>query len=336
MNVIPTPTASVPYTLNLVNLFQGTTIVTVICQLSTEKFEEWQINTYNAIMNAYNVQKSRYDDAVNSTLIRKGYSDIKGKNPFYNRETEKLELKKGCISILTAQHYEAFDSVKKNVAPYGYPEINFDEAFVDGEYIRRFEQSFEWNNMTYLFYPYFWGNKEDWSIVSKLDDEDPLFARFLQAGAARVIVPVRPGFERTIIDYLEIESDWNAEGTVVTEGNETDPFYLSIVDEIKSQTGNNSIDGKGTLEVTKNSRNISGTATEFRPEDENRRIIIKGKTYIIKEVQSDTQIVLSSEYTGDNDDEVIYSLGGFLVGQPWQVKLPTNLIKLGEGSSLIR
>ena len=165
-------------------------LINIACTLSIDKYTEWQLNIFNAIMNAYNAQKSRYDDAVRTTIIRKGYSEIKGKNPLYNRETEKLELKKVCISILTSQRYDTFDAVKKNVSPYGYPEIvDFNEANIDGKYVRRFEQAFEWTNMTYLFYPYFWGNKEDWVMLSKLDDDDPLFARFLQAGGSKSASP---------------------------------------------------------------------------------------------------------------------------------------------------
>lgn len=165
-------------------------------------------------------------------------------------------------------------------------------------------------------------------MLSKLDDDDPLFARFLQAGAARVQVPVRPGFVKTIIEYLEIEDEWNAEGTVITEGDETDHVNLSIVEELKSQSGNNSVDGKGTLKVTKNSTAVTGTDTEFSCYDENRRIIIKGKTYVIKKVEDKTKITLTSAYTDVNDPETIYALGGILVGQSWEVKLPTNLLKI--------
>ena len=78
-----------------------------------------------------------------------------------------------------------------------------------------------------------------------------------------MLVPVRPGFEKTIIDYLEIEEEWNADGTVIPEGNETDSLNISIVDEIKSQTGNNTIDGKGTLKVNKGSATIIGKDTQF-------------------------------------------------------------------------
>jgi hypothetical protein len=254
-----------------------------------------------------------------------------GRNPFYNRELEKLELKRGCISLLTGQRFDLFDSVKKNVPPFGYPEIvDFNEALVDGEYIRRFEQAFEWTNMTYVFYPYFWGNKEDWVMLSKIEDDDLLFSRFLQAGAARVLVPVRPGFEKSIVEYLELEDEWNAEGTVIPEGNEIDPLNISIVDEIKSQTGNNSVDGKGTLKVKKDGTVIIGSDTGFSSYDENRRIIIKGKTYIIRKVESETKIILASKYTDNDETGVIYSLGGILVGQSWDVKLPTNLIKLDD------
>ena len=69
-------------------------------------------------------------------------------------------------------------------------------------------------------------------------------------------------------------------------------------------------------------------------------IVIKGKTYIIKKVESETEIVLTSNYTDDNEADnetgVIYSLGGILVGQPWEVKLPTNLVKLDTNDTLIR
>lgn len=331
------PGSTVYYTIDSNHMYTYSVIIDVLCTLSDSKFAEWQLNTYNSIINTYNDQKSRYDSTIEAARLRTGFSEIKGKNPFFNREIEKTELKKGCLSILTAQRYEAFDAVKKNVAPHGYPEIvEFDEAMVDGEYIRRFEQAFEWPNMTYVFYPYFWGNKEDWVMLSKLDDEDQLFSRFLQAGASRVLVPVRPGFEKTVIDYLELETEWNAEGTVVTEGDEIDSVNMSIVEEIKSQSGNNSVDGEGTLKVKKGSVDITGTETEFsRYSDENRRIIIKGVTYVIKKVMGKTKIVLTSAYTDNDDTGVIYALGGILVGQSWKVKLPTNLVRLDPNAEVL-
>ena len=70
------------------------------------------------------------------------------------------------------------------------------------------------------------------------------------------------------------------------------------------------------------------------PDDENRRIIIKGKTYIIKKVVNEKKIVLTSKYIEDDDEETIYSLEGILVGQSWRVKLPTNLVKLDSNITI--
>jgi hypothetical protein len=40
-----------------------------------------------------------------------------------------------------------------------YPEIDITEARSEGKYIQFLEQPFEWDEITYLFYSYFWGEK---------------------------------------------------------------------------------------------------------------------------------------------------------------------------------
>lgn len=57
----------------------------------------------------------------------------------------RTELKKNCISIITGQHYSAFNSILPS--PYG-PQINLYEAEAEGEYVKFFEQAFEWENMS--------------------------------------------------------------------------------------------------------------------------------------------------------------------------------------------
>ncbi len=286
-------------------------------------------------MNAYNDQKSRYDNAVETARIRAGDNQIGGTNPLMNRETEKTELKKGCISLLTAQSFETFDAMKRNVAPYGYPEIAFADARAEGRYIQFFENAFEWINMTYVFYPYFWGKKDDWVMVSQLSDDDPLYTRFLQAGAARVQVPVRPGFECSMLNYLKGSGIWDVKGCLVnTEDGIADPLHVSVLDELKEELGNQNIEGKGRLTVKKDDPKVIGTETEFTWNDENKRIIIKGRTYVIKQVVSPTQIQLTEKFIGANESDVRYSMGAKLVGEPWEVKLPTDLVMIDEHKTL--
>src|SRR5207249_2475287 len=97
-----------------------------------------------------------------------------------------------------------------------------------------------------------------------------------------------------------------------------------------SQTGNNNVEGVGTLSVTKGTPQVSGAGTEFSADDVSRRIIIGGVTYVIKSVQDPLSIALTTPFTGDTAQGLEYALGGKLVGQPWEVKLPTDLVKLDD------
>jgi hypothetical protein len=326
LHLDPTPTVTV--SINSLGFHNWEVIATVFTTLSPEKFQEWQLKTFASIMNAYRDLKSAFDAAVKEARLQAQDGTISGTNPANNRVTEQTELKRGCISLLTGQRFDLFDAVNRNVAPFGHPEIDFAEAKAEGAYIQVFEQTFEWNNMVYLFYPYFWGKKSEWVTIAQLTDNDPLFGQFLRAGAARVQVPVRVGFEDAILTYLSTGELWAGEGTLVNSEGGPDTQHLSIIDELKSQSGNNNIEGLGTLNVTKNNVTVRGSGTAFTSSDESRRIVIGGATYLIKSVQDDETITITKPYTGDTAQGLRYALGGVLVGQPWEVKLPTNLVKL--------
>jgi hypothetical protein len=176
--------------------------------------------------------------------------------------------------------------------------------------------------------------KDDFSL-----DEDPLFASFLQAGAARVQVPVRPGFEERIVTYASTGRLWTAEGSLVngSEGGEEgdgQDLHLSVLDELKSQTGNNNVEGVGTVSVTQGSSAVTGAGTSFTGNDRRRRISIGGATYVIKSVTDATHLTLTTPYDGATEVDLGYSLGGTLIGEPWEVKQPTNLVKLDSAVTI--
>jgi len=322
--------------INTWNKVSYAAVINVFCRLTIEREQKWKINTYNSIINAYQDQLTKYNNALETERIRMGFSEIKGSNPLVNRETEKTELKKNCIAMLSGQRFDSFDAMNWNVAPEGYPEIDFEEATREGHFISFFEQAFEWNNMVYIFYPYFWANKKQWITLSQINDDDFQFTRFLQAGAARVNIPVRPGFETSMMNYLDTNVIWSSEGTLVnTEDGVPNPLHVSVVEELRSQLNNNNIEGMGRINVTKNSADIVGVGTEFLEDDEDKRIIIGGITYIIKEFISPTSIKLTSPYKGESASGIRYSYGAKLVGEPWEVRIPTNLVKLDTESGII-
>lgn len=325
------PTTKVPVSVNSLRFHNYELLISLLCVLTRERLEEWQLATYFSIKKAYEAAKSRYDDAVEAARIRAGYDVSFGRNPAENREIERTELKRACISLMTGQRFEAFDAMNRNVAPHGYPEIDFTEAKAEARFIQLFEQGLEWNNITYVFYSYFWSRKDEWPALAQLSDTDPLFNRFLQAGAARVQVPVRLGFETSILNYLAGFEVWDADGNLlVSEDGEADAGQLSIITELKSQFGNNATPGVGRLRVTQGEALVLGVGTQFTDDDENRRIEIGGATYVIKAVESADRIRLRTPYDGESDSEAPYSLGPQLVGEPWEVRLPTNLVKIDD------
>ena len=205
--------------------------VQVFCQPSAETYQQWQIDTYAALKTAYEQKVSEYNRWLRD---QQDAAFNFGGNPASNRQVERTELKKSAISFITGQRFESFDALRNNVAPFGYPEFSFDEATKEGRYIQFFEQAFEWEQMTYLFYPYYWARKKEWVHILHRNENDPLFMKFLQAGAARLQVSVRPGYEKAILHYLNTGGEiWNGEDVPTPD----DPMYVSILDEIMEADG---------------------------------------------------------------------------------------------------
>jgi hypothetical protein len=205
--------------------------IQVLCERTEELFAKWQLETYEAIIRAYLELKSRYEDEVEAASASASVA-IQGRPPQKNRETERAELKRGAISLMRGQRLDDFDAIDPNPAD-GLPEIDLPEAKAEGAEIQFFEQAFEWRQMTYGFYPYFWGRRAAWIERLALDDPDAVFSAFLRAGAARVAVPVRPGFESVALHYLATGQIWEG-GQVPQVGDE---LYVSVVSELQEQLG---------------------------------------------------------------------------------------------------
>jgi hypothetical protein len=211
---------------------------------TAEAFEQWQIATYNAIMTAYRLAKEEYDRRVKEAATSDAVP-ISIRSDVEYRTVEQAELKRASLELLTDQHFDSFGAISM---PNKIPTINNSTALAEGPIVRFFEHAFEWNNIVYTFYPYFWGRKEVWPEKLGSGDNDPVFAKFLSAGYARVVVPVRRGYESHISLYL-------ATGVMFPDGEAPqigDAEYLSIIDEIKENEAaiSNSPEQAGVAEGT--------------------------------------------------------------------------------------
>lgn len=208
------------------------------CIRTTQKLGEWQQQTYDKIVGAYQALKTAYDQKVAQAASADGIT-IEGRNPETNRIIEKTELKKLCITMMTGEHFSRYHAMTDPPdKPIKHPEVDVLEALAEGRIIQFFEQIFEWEQMTYLFYPYFWGRKSNWVDVSQLTSSDPLFERFLTAGAARVVVPVPLQFRNAVYYLLQSKNPDLAQR--VWQGGDRptldNDLYVSLVDELRTQT----------------------------------------------------------------------------------------------------
>lgn len=192
---------TVPITLTGVEDRAATATVVLRCAPTEQLMVQWRQGVYAAIQRGYERKLREYEDRLNAASYEASPA-LQARNPEQNRAREREELKRAAIAQLTAQHFHSFGAIASRGAA-SPPEVRFDEARVEGEYVEFFERAIEWTQMEYLLYPYFWDNPDDgWLRALTMTHDDPKHEEFLKAGYCRVVVPVRPGFEGAILTYL--------------------------------------------------------------------------------------------------------------------------------------
>ncbi len=227
----------VPVSYTLGNHVAGDITASVDCKLSDSQKTKWKKETFNAIIKAYEDVLAVY----NNTLAEKQTEGVQilGTNPLFYREIENTILRKNCISYLIDQTPTAKRTYGKSflngVNTFGGNEVNLSDNLDDyASFVKFMEQAFEWDIMSYNFYPYYWANRDEWVKMYQYDQSnDSVFRAFMQSGMARVIVTVRPGFEEAVRYYMQTGQIWNGGEVPVIE----DELYLSIVDELRAPEG---------------------------------------------------------------------------------------------------
>jgi hypothetical protein len=224
----------IPVTVSVRNAGVYAVDLEIICEPTERLIAEWQIKTHDTILQASRDRLAEYEARLNNL---KGALRVQtaGKTPDQKQAMVKAELEKECISILSNQHFDTLNAIEfssfKNDA---VPQLFLPNVAPVGRYIRFFQQAFEWDQMMYRYYPYFWGRKKYWNDRLQLNDEDSQFAAFLNAGAARVTLPVRKGYEGAVATFLN-GSDKLPAGTIPSEAEllaVTTGLYVPLFAEI--------------------------------------------------------------------------------------------------------
>ncbi len=205
------------------------------CEPSIALKNAWKLENFNKIITAYQKALEAHNKEVarieaEQATKAKEKKDVMGN--FY-RIIEGDILKHNCIAYLL-QNYQALGQDFTDGDKMLNFKVNFGEDLDKYTAKAKFlEQAFEWSIKDYTFYPYFWADREQWQEMYLSNNTDTLFRSFLQAGLARVVVTVKPGFEEAVQYFLETGKVWMGGETPVIG----DPLYMSISQEMKEPTG---------------------------------------------------------------------------------------------------
>ncbi len=245
----PNIAGAIPFSISYRKVFKYSGSFKVRCISSPELYLAWQSETLTILQQAYQTKLNKYNEELKLQQAAKEAESDQSEsenysNPAMNRLIEERELKRICIEMMSKPYcYElgkSFYECKKYECKTDceeieatIPDVVQNEALEKyAEFIKFFETALHWEIFSYVFYPYYYNSKCHWPALLQTKHDDPIFEAFLQSGMAKVLVPVRPQFEKAIMWYLETGEIYNNEDLVP---DVEDDRYVSLLNELQDQ-----------------------------------------------------------------------------------------------------
>ncbi len=209
---------------------------TLNCELSTEYINAWKLENFNLIIEAYTKAFDEYkaEKAAIEAERKANEDNQKDSQSNFYRIIEADVIRHNCIAYLLQNYLTAIGRDFTEGDQMLNFKVNLSDDLDKYAATAKFlEQAFEWSIMDYTFYPYYWADRKMWQEMYLTENMDVLFRSFLQAGLARVIVTVKPGFEEAVQYFLTTGEVWmGGESPIIG-----DPLYVSIVQEMQDPVG---------------------------------------------------------------------------------------------------
>jgi hypothetical protein len=211
------PGATVPVTVYAEDVRGLAGYVEVHCRLTEAALETWKLDTIEKISSAYRARLSEWQSRDRAQSFTPA--------PPQPRPDLDALCRHACISSMLGAWPAA--AGRNDVAGWPKPGAL---AGKTGELIEFMEQAFEWNNLQYVAYPYYWADAARWPTLLAYDNADPHVREFVRSGAVRMIVPVRLDLSEAVLFFLASGIPWFG-GPAPIPG---EPGYVAIADEIRN------------------------------------------------------------------------------------------------------
>jgi hypothetical protein len=326
----------VPVVLRGVGHFDNTLVAeaTIRCVRTAERLDAWRLHTWEQLRAAHEVLMQTYRAELEEQAVQAFGAPNLERPDAENRRVEAEELRKWAIKAMRLQPFN-FDAI--TVEADGAQEIDPQDGDLLATVARFFEEAFEWAQASYFLYPYYWGRRDTWKMRAALAAVDARHAAFLRAGAARYIVPVTPGYEERVVNYLESDADeLDRLGAPPDDYEPQDPalkdLWLELLLERRPELGL----GSGTLTVQNGAVAVTINADSnwhATDRDLGRELYIDGDLYAVASVNPPQQgalqqIALDEQFKGITNASASYATGSVPYGPPWVERVPTSLVIL--------
>jgi hypothetical protein len=205
-----------------------TVAIEIICEAADELMGAWQVKAHGQILDANRRRFEEYSEAV-ATRDATARLTLQAMPAGRKAGIVSTEVKRTTLAFLTGQSFAGFNATALDAAGFPYPHAAATGALAP--YIRFLEQAIEWNHLAYAFMPYFWGAQTSWVAKVVSTEPDRLFGDFLTSGAARVVLPVRRGFEAAFERFLNKGVVPTTEELLEVGG----PLWVSLAEELRGQ-----------------------------------------------------------------------------------------------------
>ena len=198
------------------NIYNVALNITFACRPKVQVLLDWRLEVWNQIRQAaeeqYNKSLQTYQDR-RAELVQQ----IADYDALTLRRMEQEEIMKGVLRWLFGPEFELvpFDlaslfgsdtsdpDAQDVLDPNRLTDAEWLAVMEHGEFIKYVHNAIEWENVLYFTYPYFWDDTALWQFKKFLYHPDPTHRTFLRAGAARVVLTIRPGFEPSFTTLIE-------------------------------------------------------------------------------------------------------------------------------------
>jgi hypothetical protein len=190
--------------------------ISITCRPRSQVIQDWRLQVWNQLRQAaeeqYNKNLQSYKDQQ-ATLTQQ----IAAFDALTLRRMEQEEIMKGVLRWLLGPQFQLVpmdfstlfgsDSNDPEVTdvldPNQMSEAEWQGVMEHGEFIKYLHNAIEWENVLFFTYPYFWDDNRLWDFKKFLYHPDPTHRTFLRSGAARVVLTIRPGFEKSFTALVE-------------------------------------------------------------------------------------------------------------------------------------